>query len=112
MSRKSDPNPPAEEPEEDHPLRAEVQGMMTIIGDEDPVITSRKAKAVADTLKALTIKREFDAMVAAAALPVDLAAEEKLREQLLRRLDAFAAQVAEAEGLEYPDALRPRFDRP
>lgn len=112
MTRKSDLNPPAEEPEEGHPLLAEVQGMMAILGDQDPLTVSRKSRATSDMLKALMIKREFDAKVAAAALPIDLAAEEKLREQLLRRLDAFAAQIAEAEGLEYPDALRPRFDRP
>lgn len=111
MTRKSDPNPTAGEPEEGHPLMAEVQDVMAIIGDQDPLTVSRKAKATGDLLKALAIKREFDAKVVAAAQPIDLAAEEKLREQLLRRLDAFAAQVAEAEGREYPDALRPRFDQ-
>lgn len=110
MTRKSDPKPPAEEPEEGHPLLAEVQGVMEIVGDQDPLTVSRKAKAASDLLKAMMIKRDFDAMAVAADMSIDLAGEEKLREQLLRRMDALAGQICEEEGLEYPDAIRARFD--
>ena len=112
MTGNSECNTPAGEPEDDCALAEEIRLVLAMTEGKDPVELGRRAKAAAEMMKAAMIWREFDGIIRAAEGPIDLAGEEKLRADLLRRLDDIAARIAAEEGLEYPAACRPVFDRP
>ncbi|MBB4083896.1 3-oxoacyl-ACP reductase-like protein [Brevundimonas lenta] len=74
-----------------------MRAIMAMTEGEDPKELSLRAQAATHMLKAARAKRELDAFEGPEDERLDAAGEQRLRDELLRRLDALAAEIAAGE---------------
>jgi hypothetical protein len=86
----------------DRALADEIQAVLAMTSGENPAEVSQRARAALDLIKATQAKRELDALDCVDDEPSDAAEEQRLRDDLLRRLDALAAEIAARGGAPKP----------